>query len=72
MKESKSKGRKKDMSSQLNGLSDLIIGQLSELGIEIFNETGRSTSEGQVPKAIYEITKGVSEKKKKSISRKKR
>ena len=65
------KGRIEDMSSQLSGFNELILGQLSELGIELFNESGRGSAEAHVPKAIYEITKGVSNKKVKINSRKK-
>ncbi len=57
------------MSSQFNGFSEALLGQLSELSIEIFKETGRSNSDSHVSNTIYEITKGVTDKKGKGKSR---
>ena len=57
------------MSSHFNGFSEAILGQLSELSIEIFKETGRGSSEDHVSNTIYEITKGVTDKKGKGKTR---
>lgn len=57
------------MSSNFSGISEAILGQLSELSIEIFKETGRGSSDSHVSNTIYEITKGVSDKKGKGKTR---
>ena len=44
------------MAFELNGFSDTILGQLSQIGIEIFNDKDSDKKE-LVPKAIYEIAK---------------
>ena len=44
------------MAFELNGFSDAILGQLSQIGIEIFND--KNSDDGiMVPKSIYETTK---------------
>jgi hypothetical protein len=45
------------MSSEFNGLTDAILGQLSQIGIEIFNDKKDDDIDDLVPKAIYEISK---------------
>ena len=45
------------MAFELNGFSDAILGQLSQIGIEIFNDKNNNGQEELVPKAIYEISK---------------
>ena len=41
------------MAFELNGFSDAVLGQLSQIGIEVFSDK-RNTE--LTPKAIYEIT----------------
>lgn len=56
------------MPFELNGFSDAILGQLSQIGIELFNEQ-QNNQQTLVPKAIYEISKHTS-KNTKRISNK--
>ncbi|MBN2009727.1 hypothetical protein JW960_10330 [candidate division KSB1 bacterium] len=53
------------MAFELNGFSDAILGQLSQIGIEIFNDKNSNDQEELVPKAIYEISKHSSKNIKK-------
>ncbi len=53
------------MAFELNGFSDAILGQLSQIGIEIFNDKNSSGQEELVPKAIYEISKQTNKGSKK-------
>ncbi|MFZ5515554.1 MAG: hypothetical protein ACOY90_02885 [Candidatus Zhuqueibacterota bacterium] len=57
------------MSSNFNGISEAILGQLSELSIEIFRETSRPSPEDNVSNTIYEITKGFTNTKGKAKTR---
>jgi hypothetical protein len=59
------------MSSELNGFSEAILGQLSQIGIEIFNDKKDDEFDDLVPKAIYEISKKSSKQIKKSENKKK-
>jgi hypothetical protein len=45
------------MAFELNGFSDAILGQLSQIGIEILGDKNMNDKEELVPKAIYEISK---------------
>ena len=53
------------MASELNGFSEAILGQLSQIGIEILNEKEKGEPKSLVPKAIYEITKETTNNKNK-------
>jgi len=57
------------MSTNFTGISEAILGQLSELSIEIFRETSRPTPDDNVPNTIYEITKGFTNTKGKAKTR---
>lgn len=43
------------MAFELDGFNDAILGQLSQIGIEIFND--RSSDQAAIPKIIYKIIK---------------
>ncbi|MCP4493175.1 MAG: hypothetical protein GY820_38625 [Gammaproteobacteria bacterium] len=45
------------MAFELNGFSDAILGQLSQIGIEIWNDKSSDRGEELIPKAIYEMSK---------------
>lgn len=45
------------MASHPERFSDAMLGQLSQIGIEIFNEKDKNEFNNLLPRAIYEITK---------------
>lgn len=53
------------MPFELNGFNNAILDQLSQIGIEIFNDKNSNESEELVPKAIFEISKQSSKNTKK-------
>ena len=58
------------MATQFDCFSEAILGELSQIGIEIFNDEGDGDIGNILPKAIYEITKGpVNKDQEKEIHR---
>ena len=58
------------MAFELNGINDAIIGQLSQIGIEIMNDKSNNNDYSDlVPKAIYEISKQSVKSSKKRTSK---
>ena len=54
------------MSKKDEGIfSDAILGQLAQMGIEIFNDKNNSEYKDLAPKAIYDISKQKKKDKKK-------
>ena len=48
------------MSTQHDGFNDAIFGQLSQLGIEILNDSSGDEIDNSLSRAIYEMTKDTS------------
>ena len=46
------------MAFKLNGFSDAILGQLSQIGVEMFSNKENDDAGDLTPKAIYEISTG--------------
>ncbi len=48
------------MASQFDTFNDAILGELSQIGIEILNDLNNKNVENSLPKAIYDMTRDSS------------
>ncbi|MBD3288236.1 hypothetical protein GF337_05480 [candidate division KSB1 bacterium] len=53
------------MASEFGNISDAILGELSQIGIEILNDSEDKNKKNSLPQAIYDATKDSSNGSKK-------
>ena len=60
IKSKQSRRSNSDMATQFDCFNEAILGKLSQIGIEIFNDKNNEDLGNLLPKTIYEITKDSS------------